>query len=121
MEKAQVGAIQLVEAGEHAANVLEFVNAAFDQMALPVEPGIVRTLDGGALMRWDDRFAASRLKMGDERRACSSGRRQAAARRSTGAPPATTTPDPVDFARVAASAARYGGIVILGPPPFQTA
>jgi len=28
---------------------------------------------------------------------------------------------PVDFARIAASAERYGGIVILGPPPFQTA
>ncbi len=26
---------------------------------------------------------------------------------------------PVDFARIAASAERYGGIVILGPPPFQ--
>jgi quercetin dioxygenase-like cupin family protein len=35
--------------------------------------------------------------------------------------PATTTPGPVDFGRVAASAERYGGIVILGPPPFQTA
>ena len=42
-----MGAIQLVEAGENAAKVL----------------------DGGALMRWDDRFAAARLKMGDERRA----------------------------------------------------
>ena len=70
MEKAQVGAIQLVEAGENAAKVLEFVDAAFDQMALPVEPGIIRALDGGALMRWDDRDAAARLKMGDERRAC---------------------------------------------------
>jgi quercetin dioxygenase-like cupin family protein len=27
---------------------------------------------------------------------------------------------PVDFARLAASAERHGGIVILGPPPFQT-
>ena len=27
---------------------------------------------------------------------------------------------PVDFARIAASAERYGGIVILGPPPFRT-
>jgi quercetin dioxygenase-like cupin family protein len=35
--------------------------------------------------------------------------------------PTTTTPGPVDFGRVAASAERYGGIVILGPPPFQTA
>jgi len=45
VEKAQVGAIQLVEAGENAAKVLEFVDAAFDQMALPVEPGIIRALD----------------------------------------------------------------------------
>ena len=33
--------------------------------------------------------------------------------------PASTTPGPVDFARVSASAERHGGIVILGPPPFQ--
>ena len=64
MEKAQVGAIQLVEAGENAAKVLEFVEAAFDQMALPVEPGIRRARDGGALMRWDDREAAARLRDG---------------------------------------------------------
>lgn len=70
MEKAQVGAIQLVEAGENATKVLEFVDAAFDQMPLPVEPGIIRALDGGALMRWDDRLAAARLKMGDEGHAC---------------------------------------------------
>jgi quercetin dioxygenase-like cupin family protein len=35
--------------------------------------------------------------------------------------PAITTSGPVDFARVAEAAARYGGIVILGPPPFRTA
>jgi hypothetical protein len=27
----------------------------------------------------------------------------------------------VDFARVSAAAARHGGMVILGPPPFETA
>lgn len=34
--------------------------------------------------------------------------------------PVTETPGLVDFARIAASAERHGGIVILGPPPFQT-
>lgn len=35
--------------------------------------------------------------------------------------PATAVPGPVDFERIRASAERYGGIVILGPPPFKTA
>lgn len=35
--------------------------------------------------------------------------------------PLTDAPSPVDFARIKASAEQHGGIVILGPSPFQMA
>ena len=66
MDKAQIGAIQLVKAGEDPAKVLELVEAAFDQMALAVEPGIVVAFDLRALMRGNDRFTALRLHLRDE-------------------------------------------------------
>jgi hypothetical protein len=54
MDKAEKGAVQLVE-------------AAFDQVAFAGEPGVVLAFDLGALMRWNDRFAASVVQGGDER------------------------------------------------------
>jgi len=56
VEEAQKGAIQLVEAREDAAKVLEFVEATFDQMALAVEPGVVVARD---LARWCGGITAS--------------------------------------------------------------
>ena len=66
LDKAEIGAIQLVEAREDAAKLLEFVDATFDQMAFAVEPGIIRPLDLGRLMRWNDRLTAASLQGGDK-------------------------------------------------------
>ena len=70
VDEAQKGAIQFVEAREDAAKVLEFVDTTLDQMPFAVEPGIVRALEPGRLMRRDDRLSAQGLDVGDERRAC---------------------------------------------------
>jgi hypothetical protein len=59
VDETEIGPIQLVEAREDAAKLLEFVDATFDQMAFAVEPGIVRAFDLGGLMRWNDRLAVA--------------------------------------------------------------
>ena len=69
LDKAEKGAIQLVETREDATKVLELVETALDQMPLAVEPGIVHPLDLGRLMRRDDRFTALGFDVGDEGRA----------------------------------------------------
>jgi hypothetical protein len=51
VDKAQVGAIQLVEAGKDAAKLLELVETAFDQMPFAIVPTIVVALDGDASWR----------------------------------------------------------------------
>ncbi len=68
MDKAKKGAIQLVEAREDAAKVLQLVETAFDQMAFAVHPGVVVALDRSRLVRRNDRFAALSLHVGDELR-----------------------------------------------------
>ena len=70
VDEAEIGAIQLVEAGEDAAKLLEFVDATFHEMAFAVEPGVVLSLDLGRLMRGNDRFTAPRLDIRDEWRSC---------------------------------------------------
>lgn len=45
VEEAEQRAIELLEAGEHAANMRECVEAPRDHMPLPREPGSVRALD----------------------------------------------------------------------------
>jgi hypothetical protein len=69
VDEAEIGAVQLVEAREDAAKVLELVDATFDQMALAIEPGIVRALHLGRLMRRDDGLSTLGLDVGDEGRA----------------------------------------------------
>jgi hypothetical protein len=59
VDETEIGPIQLVEAREDAAKLLEFVDATFDQMAFAVEPGSVRALDLDGLMRWNDRLAVA--------------------------------------------------------------
>jgi len=66
MDEAEKGAVLLVKAGENATKVLEFVEAAFDQVSLAVEPRIVRALDLGPLMGRNHRLAATFLQIGDE-------------------------------------------------------
>lgn len=66
VDEPQIGAIQLVKAGEDAAKVLEFVDAAFDEVALAVQPRIVCALDLGRLMRWNHGFAALGLHRRDQ-------------------------------------------------------
>jgi hypothetical protein len=70
VDKAEIGAIQFVEAGEDAAKLLEFVDTTLDQMAFAVEPSIVLSLDRGGLMRWNDRLAAAIVHGGNQ---CGSG------------------------------------------------
>jgi len=69
VDEAEIGAVQLVEAREEAAEVLELVDTTFHQVALAVEPGVIRALHLGGLMRRDDRFAALGLNVGNEGRA----------------------------------------------------
>lgn len=65
LDEAEKGAIQRVEARQDAAEMLEFVDAACDQMTLAVEPGIIVALELGRLMRRDHRFTALRVQVGD--------------------------------------------------------
>lgn len=48
--------------------MLDLIETAFDQMALAGEPGVVRALDLGPLMRRNDRFTALRVQVRDELR-----------------------------------------------------
>jgi len=66
VDKAQIRAIQLVEARAEAAKVLEVVETTVDEMAFAVEPGIVHPLGLGGLMRRNDRFAALIMHVGDK-------------------------------------------------------
>ncbi len=66
VDKAEKGAVQLVETREDAAKVLEFIKAAFDQVPFAVDPGVILAFDLGALMRWNDRLAAALVQVGDE-------------------------------------------------------
>ncbi len=66
LDEAEKGAIQFVETREDAPKVLELIEAAFDQMSFAVHPGVVLPLELGRLMRWDHRFAALRVQVGDE-------------------------------------------------------
>jgi hypothetical protein len=66
VDKAQKRASQRVEAGKVAAKVLEFVEAAFDQLPLALAPALVVALDSGALMRRDDGLAPTRLHLRHE-------------------------------------------------------
>ncbi len=68
VDKVEKGAVQFLETREDAAKVLEFIEAAFDQMPFAVDPGIVLAFDLGALMRWNDRLTAALVQVGDERR-----------------------------------------------------
>lgn len=66
MDKAEKGAVQFLETREDAAKVLEFIEAAFDQLPFAVDPWIVLAFDLGALMRWNDRLTATLVQGGDE-------------------------------------------------------
>lgn len=66
MEEAEKRAIELLEAGENAAKMLEFVKATLDQMPLPIEPGIVLALDPSPLMRRNHGLAAALLEGGNK-------------------------------------------------------
>jgi hypothetical protein len=68
VDKAEKGAVQFVAAREDAAKVLEFIEAAFDQMAFAVDPSVILPFDLGALMRRNDRLTAALVQVGDERR-----------------------------------------------------
>lgn len=69
MDETEKRAVELVKAGKDAAKLLEFVEAAFDQMALAIDPGIILAFDLGTLVRRNDGFTAPFLQEGDERRA----------------------------------------------------
>ncbi len=68
VDKAEKGAVQFLETRKDAAKVLEFIEAAFDQMPFALDPRIVLAFDLGALMRWNDRLTAALVQVGDERR-----------------------------------------------------
>jgi hypothetical protein len=66
VNEAKKGAIQFVEARENAAKVFEFVETAFDEMPLAVQPRIVLALALSSLMGRDHRLATALLQIGDE-------------------------------------------------------
>ena len=96
VDKAQIRAIQRVEAGEDAPKVLEFVDTTLDEMAFAIEPAVVLPLDLGALMRRNDGFTPTPLDRGDTRRC-----------RIAPTPDAALKGDPVD------QGARLGAVMTL--------
>lgn len=59
MQKAQIRAIQFLKAGKDAPKMLDFVDKAFDQVALSIQPFIILPQDFRSLMRRDHRFDAA--------------------------------------------------------------
>jgi hypothetical protein len=70
VQQAQVGTIQFLKAGEAASKMRDLVDEAFDQMALSIQPLILRPQDFRALMRRNDRFDTLCQQLLDKIRRC---------------------------------------------------
>lgn len=54
MQKAEIRTVQFLKPRKNTAKMLDFVDKAFDQMAFPIQPGVVFAQQLGTLVRRND-------------------------------------------------------------------
>lgn len=67
MQKAQIGTLQFLKAGEDAPKMLDLIDEALHQMVFSIQPFVMLAQDFRLLMGWDNRFNAACLPHRDAR------------------------------------------------------